>query len=154
MADLAAAYDRHALPLFRYAVTLLGSRHDAEDAVQEAFVGVARARPAVADDDALKAYLFTAVRHAAAKVAARRVATADAAEVAAPPPRPPGDDLDAALAALPYEQREVIALKIDGGLTFREIAACLGISPNTAASRYRYALEKLRAAFGEAGRDA
>ena len=47
------------------------------------------------------------------------------------------------------EQRELIALKIDGELTFAEIAACLGISPNTAASRYRYALEKLRARFEE-----
>jgi RNA polymerase sigma-70 factor (ECF subfamily) len=37
-----------------------------------------------------------------------------------------------------------VALKIDGGLTFAEIAAVLGTSINTAASRYRYTLEKLR----------
>ena len=37
-----------------------------------------------------------------------------------------------------------MGLKIDGGLTFAEIGAVTGISPNTAASRYRYALEKLR----------
>jgi hypothetical protein len=49
--------------------------------------------------------------------------------------------------ALPAAQREVIALKIDGGLTFAEIAAVIGTSANTAASRYRYALEKLRAAL-------
>ena len=42
----------------------------------------------------------------------------------------------------------MIALKIDGGLTFAEVAALLGVSANTAASRYRYALEKLRAALG------
>jgi RNA polymerase sigma-70 factor (ECF subfamily) len=52
--------------------------------------------------------------------------------------------LEQALASLPPEQREVIALKVDGGLKFHEIAAVLGTSPNTAASRYRYALEKLR----------
>ena len=46
------------------------------------------------------------------------------------------------------EPREVIALKFDGGLTFREIAAVLGVSPNTAASRYRYAMAELRAALG------
>ena len=51
------------------------------------------------------------------------------------------------------DQREVIALKVDGGLTFAEVAACLGVSPNTAASRYRYALEKLRAALGGLGHD-
>jgi DNA-directed RNA polymerase specialized sigma24 family protein len=37
-----------------------------------------------------------------------------------------------------------VGLEIDGGLTFAEIGAVAGISPNTAASRYRYALEKLR----------
>ena len=57
--------------------------------------------------------------------------------------------LAAAVAALPIEQREVIALKIDGDLTFAEIAAVIGISANTAASRYRYALEKLRAALAK-----
>jgi RNA polymerase sigma-70 factor (ECF subfamily) len=60
------------------------------------------------------------------------------------PESAPRDDLDHALALLPDDQREVIALKIDGGLTFAQIADVLNISPNTAASRYRYALEKLR----------
>ena len=53
--------------------------------------------------------------------------------------------LERALARLPVEQREVVALKVDGELTFAEIGAVMGISPNTAASRYRYALGKLRA---------
>jgi len=48
-----------------------------------------------------------------------------------------------ALRKLPREQREVVALKIWGGQTFREIAAALGIPQNTAASRYRYALKAL-----------
>jgi len=45
---------------------------------------------------------------------------------------------------LPAPQREVITLKVWGGLTFAEIAATLDIPPNTAASRYRYGLEELR----------
>jgi RNA polymerase sigma-70 factor (ECF subfamily) len=57
------------------------------------------------------------------------------------------DDLETAVGALPPEQREVIAFKIDGGLTFAQIADIMNISPNTAASRYRYALEKLRQAL-------
>jgi RNA polymerase sigma-70 factor (ECF subfamily) len=60
----------------------------------------------------------------------------------------PDDALAAAVAALPDAQREVVALKIDAGLTFAEIAAVTGTSLNTAASRYRYALEKLRTALG------
>ena len=53
-----------------------------------------------------------------------------------------------ALARLPEDQREVLALKTEGELTFEEIGLVLGIPANTAASRYRYALEKLRAALG------
>ncbi len=43
----------------------------------------------------------------------------------------------------------MVVLKIDGDLTFAQIAEVLGIPANTAASRYRYALEKLRSALGE-----
>jgi RNA polymerase sigma-70 factor, ECF subfamily len=143
---LARLYDRFAPALFRTACGLLGSAADAEDVVHDVFVAVARGRarlPAVAD---LRAYLFAALRRAAARRGSRR------------PPAPlPGDledrreqperdeELERALARLPTEQREVIALKTDGGLTFAELAAVLGISPNTAASRYRYALARLRA---------
>lgn len=49
-----------------------------------------------------------------------------------------------ALAALPGEQREVIVLKIWHEYTFEEIGELLEISPNTAAGRYRYGLQKLR----------
>ncbi len=57
---------------------------------------------------------------------------------------PPDEALAAAVAALPAAQREVLALKIDGGLTFGEIAGVTNTRPNTAASRYRYALAQLR----------
>ena len=49
-----------------------------------------------------------------------------------------------AMERLPDEQKEVLTLKIWGGQTFDEIAKILGISLNTAASRYRYAMEKLK----------
>jgi len=52
--------------------------------------------------------------------------------------------LQAALARLPAAQRDVVTLKIWGDLTFAEIATALDIPANTAASRYRYALEALR----------
>jgi RNA polymerase sigma-70 factor (ECF subfamily) len=48
------------------------------------------------------------------------------------------------LAALSQEQREVIVLKLWHEHTFEEIGGLLGISPNTAAGRYRYGLQKLR----------
>ena len=49
-----------------------------------------------------------------------------------------------ALAELPADQRAVVHLKLWAGLTFDEIAGTLGIPPNTAASRYRYGIDKLR----------
>jgi RNA polymerase sigma-70 factor (ECF subfamily) len=48
------------------------------------------------------------------------------------------------LARLPEEQREVISLKVFEGFTFNEIARICGLTTNTAASRYRYGLSKLR----------
>jgi len=47
---------------------------------------------------------------------------------------------------LPTEQKEVVFLKVFEGLTFKEIGSACGISANTAASRYRYGIEKLREA--------
>lgn len=56
-------------------------------------------------------------------------------------------ELEQAVKALAPIYREVVVLKVWSGLTFQEIAATLGIPLNTAASRYRYALDHLRAAL-------
>jgi RNA polymerase sigma-70 factor, ECF subfamily len=55
--------------------------------------------------------------------------------------------VEEALSRLPRAQREVVVMKVFGGLTFDEIAAAMGGSQNTAASRYRYGIEKLKAAL-------
>ncbi|MEM9017911.1 MAG: sigma-70 family RNA polymerase sigma factor [Verrucomicrobiota bacterium] len=60
----------------------------------------------------------------------------------------PEDDtsraLQVALTKIPEKFREVITLKVWGEQTFEEVGESLGISPNTAASRYRYGMEALR----------
>lgn len=53
------------------------------------------------------------------------------------------------LADLPAAQREVIVLKLWHGLTFEAVGEATGVSPHTAAGRYRYGLEKLRACLKE-----
>jgi RNA polymerase sigma-70 factor (ECF subfamily) len=53
-------------------------------------------------------------------------------------------EIQTALEKLPPDFREVVTLKIWGDLTFSQISEVLEISPNTAASRYRYALNSLR----------
>lgn len=147
----AALYDRSAARLFRVAWGLLGHREEAEDAVQEVFARMARARASLATVHNLNAYLFAALRRVCAETCERRARARLAATAAQEVSRVAtgqGDsevDFQEALRGLPDEQREVVLLKIDGALTFGEIAQALGISPNTAASRYRYALEKLRA---------
>src|SRR5262249_58912385 len=118
----AAVYDRQVPALYRVALTLLGSRESAEDAVQDVFAALVRSRHKLAGVADLRAYLFAALRRAAARLASARKAEPLVADVAATEPRPldveRAADLERALALLPAEQREVIALKIDGRLTF------------------------------------
>ncbi len=54
-----------------------------------------------------------------------------------------------ALRTLPPEQAEVVVLKIWEELTFAQIGEVLQISPNTAASRYQYAMAKLTSRLGK-----
>src|SRR5262245_15375863 len=67
----AALYDRYAQRLYRVAWAMLRSSQDAEDAVQEVFLGLVRSRSALGQVESLSAYLFSALRHAASRLAAR-----------------------------------------------------------------------------------
>ena len=57
------------------------------------------------------------------------------------------NQLSQAIAKLPLQQRTIISLRLHGDLTFEQIAQQEGISCNTARSRYRYGLEKLRSSL-------
>ncbi len=150
-----ALYDEYGPLLFRVGHALLGSGADAEDAVQSVFLSLIRSHKSLSGIADMRAYLLSALRHAAARIASRRtketrlMQQAARSELESTPVSKHDDafELENALRSLPPEQREIIALKIEGGLTFGEIATLLSISPNTAASRYRYALEKLRSAL-------
>ncbi|HVS54359.1 MAG TPA: sigma-70 family RNA polymerase sigma factor [Opitutaceae bacterium] len=127
---------------------------DAEDVVQEAFVRFWRHQRHLAGEP--MALLVTSVRRVALDLARRtdrRLAREERAERAGAAAAffvaPSENDerrlaIEEALRRLPSEQREVLVLKIWGELTFEQIGATLEISPNTAASRYRYALAALR----------
>lgn len=149
----AAVYDRYARRLLRTAVAMLHNQADAEDVVQEVFMSIVRSRQHLAKVENLAAYLFASLRRQVARHAAkqrREPKTTDRLDHtpesgASHPPAEQSHRLEHALLSLPAEQREVITLKIDAELTFAEIGQVLGINANTAASRYRYALQKLRA---------
>ncbi|MBN1362527.1 MAG: sigma-70 family RNA polymerase sigma factor, partial [Sedimentisphaerales bacterium] len=105
----------------------------------------------------LRAYLATCVANRArnANRDSRRGTSLDAAAPATlpcPTQRPDQwavcseefDRLRAAVLNLPYEQREVVALRVHAQLTFKDIAVAQNVSIKTVQSRYRYALDKLR----------
>jgi RNA polymerase sigma-70 factor (ECF subfamily) len=148
--------DRHGPALLLYARQWCRSRADGEDAVQDGFVRFWKSRGRARDDTA---YLFACVRTAALDLsrAGERRRRHEAA-VSVFENAPEHDDLreavEIALKQLPVEQREVLVMKIWGGLTFAQIADVLAIPGNTAASRYRYALERLEATLAtEASHD-
>lgn len=127
------------------------SAADAEDIVQEAFVRFWRQNRDVAN----RGLLYATVRSVALDLIrkdsrrARREAEAYADTVQAIEPQFEEENdsqrlLVGAIGRLPHEQREVLVMKIWNDLTFAEIGEGLGISQNTAASRYRYALAALK----------
>jgi RNA polymerase sigma-70 factor (ECF subfamily) len=125
------------------------TRADADDVVQEAFVRYWRHQRHLGGEPL--PLLLTSVRRAAidlARAHSRRLAREELAEADNDSPLFEPDErsagMESALQRLPPAQREVLALKIWGGLTFAQIAAQLDIPPDTAASRYRYALSALR----------
>lgn len=137
--------------LVLFARQFVRSASDAEDIVQDAFVRFWRKQHSIEN----RALLFATVRSIALDVLrrdsrrARREAVAFVdADHSVPPHFDAEDDNQRALAravdVLPTEQREVLVMKIWNELTFSEIATVLGISQNTAASRYRYALAALK----------
>lgn len=142
----ARLYELHAARMLAVARVLTGTLTDAEDAVQQTFLNLHLNRRALARADRPSAYAFGVLRNAAHRIRERRRPTALVADVAEPTEEdgPDTTGLARALDGLPPEQREVVTLKVDAGLTFEEIGSTLDISPNTAASRYRYALERLR----------
>jgi RNA polymerase sigma-70 factor, ECF subfamily len=151
----AELYDLCAARMLAVARALTGSAADAEDAVQQTFLDLYRSRRALGHAERPEAYAIVALRRTALRLRDRarsggelphELSDLSAREDAEPEER--SGDLARALDRLPAEQREVVALKIEGGLSFLEIGAALAISPNTAASRYRYALERLRDALG------
>jgi RNA polymerase sigma-70 factor (ECF subfamily) len=163
---LEALYQEQAPALFRFLIRLTGDEAEVKDVLQEVFIRLAKS-PGILDDVATpRAYLFR-MAHRLAIDRMRREQTHRHYNEQARREReihfsPAATDHDEAwrqktlsdsLSALPCEQKAVVLLKIWEGLTFAQIAEVLDISADTAASRYRYALDKLRAALRPLQRD-
>ena len=154
--DLERFYDEHAQAVFAFLLNLTRHEADTHNLLQEVFVKLAK-RPdlleGVRDE---RAFLLRLAHNLAIDLIRRRGAREKRYEQLAGetlalfvPAAEPDEGafreaLSAALGELPADQRAVVHLKLWEGLTFEQIAELLGIPLNTAASRYRYGLDKLR----------
>lgn len=160
---LGELYDRMIGRVWGYALAILADRPLAEDAVQQAFVKLAR-RLGEGPILCPEGYLLIAVRNEAYRLAKSQARQRHDYREGDKPKQ--ADDLwleplpgvlleeelrrqvQQAMERLPPEQREVVYLKIWENLTFQQVAQRLEISINTAASRYRYATDKLERLLG------
>ena len=150
-------YEKYKNDLLKLAVALTNDVNTAEDIVQDVFVSFAQSAAKIKPHGNLKKYLATCVanrirnrkrdrlRHEASGID-------DSDDIISNAKRPEqwailSEELELlsnAMAQIPYEQREVIGLYMQGGMTFRQIAKVQNASINTIQGRYRYGLNKLR----------
>lgn len=150
----AQLYERHKAALYRYLLRGVGDRALAEELYQDVWLRLIQARAGYRPRARFSAWLFTMAHHRMVDHyrSARRMEH-DPPEPAAPVHDQPdaqaenqdrGARLRAAIAGLPFEQREAFLLREERGLSLAEIASVTGVNPETAKSRLRYAVAKLR----------
>jgi RNA polymerase sigma-70 factor, ECF subfamily len=144
-------YDAHGASLYRYALMLLADHAGAEDAVQQVFTTLLRHSGSIDNEQhylrrAVRNQCYSALRRGRVRGTTDRplLEAVEAAGIS-------NHDrlaIEEALMALPPDQREVVHLHVFEGMTFQEVADGLAESINTVASRYRYAIGKLRIVLG------
>lgn len=157
MAAFLKIYERYKRDVLTLSAALLGHRDGAEDVLHDVFVSLAEGLRHRQPPKNLKGYLLTAaanrVRDGFRKAKRHPGPLHEGAPLEASKPGNPATlvaeseqakHLWESVLSLPDEQRDAIAFKVYGGLTFREVAERTGTSINTVQSRYRYGLEKLR----------
>ncbi len=165
--------EEHGPKLLLFARQQTRSHEDAKDIFQDALVKLVekvRSGEFVGGQEAWQPYLYTAIRRLAIDLSRRDdrrkrredsvTADAETGQYDALLPwfeTESSEDetrvqLERGLKELPEKFAEVIVMKIWGERTFAEIGETLGISQNTAASRYRYGLEALKKNLGSARR--
>jgi RNA polymerase sigma-70 factor (ECF subfamily) len=145
--DVRRLYDQHGPALVAYACGFVRDTAAAEDVVHQVFLRLLSTERTM--PDAPVAYVYRSVRNAALNARRSGLKLTELDPQSSVFQHRDGNQeaalaLEKALAGLPEEQREVVVMRVWSGLTLEEIAAAVGAPLNTIASRYRYALEKLR----------
>ncbi len=159
-AALCRIYEKYRDRLLKVAAALLNDRSAIEDVLHDVFVAFAQTTGQFRLQGSLKGYLAICVANRARDVnrtnQRRATVRADGIDMRAADTGGPdrlamsrewATRLGTAMAELPDEQREIIVLHLQSKLPFREIAKLKEVSINTAMSRYRYGLDKLRSAL-------
>ncbi len=149
MQEVEEAWNAYSQKMYGYALSLLTHPSEAEDALQNVFMNFARVHQDRGGIENPQAYLYRVTRHECFRRQGlkRHLPLPDKPVLLIEAPqenREKALDISRALPTLPLEQREIVVLKLYHHQTFKEIALLLNLSLNTAASRYRYGLEKLR----------
>ena len=160
-AALRRIYEKYIDDLLNVALSLLSDIQSAEDCLHDVFVDFAAGCNGLIIHRNLKSYLVSCVANRARDQLRKqaRQSKCQSGQFCSPaiPAGPAKQLIDAeesvrvfeALAELPYQQREVFVLHVQGQMRFREIAGLLGVSINSVQSRYRYGIKKLRAILKE-----
>jgi RNA polymerase sigma-70 factor, ECF subfamily len=140
-------YEAKATGLILYGRALGLSHGEAEDVLQETFLALMQSPefPREPENYCLRSFRNRSLNYKRSlwRRLARELESQRWFEKS-PGESPAERDAMRGLAGLPVEQREVIVLKIWNQFTFEEIGGLLEISPNTAAGRYRYGLQKIK----------
>lgn len=154
--DLERLYDAHAQGIFAFVLNLTRHEADTRDVLQEVFAKLAAQPELLRGIRDERGFLLRLAHNLVIDLIRRRgtreknyeqfAAEADAAFESSHDADEQSfrSALSVALSELPVEQRAVVHLKLWEGRTFEAIAEMLDISANTGASRYRYAIDKLR----------
>jgi len=150
-------YDKYHSQLLKIAIVLTGNIDTAEDIVQEVFVNFSQISKRLELRGSLKSYLTTSVLNAVRNLRRSRnrhnTDTLDETEqIVSMTKRPEQwavlseqlENLSIAMTNLPYEQKEVITLRMEADMPFNKIADLQKTSISTVNARYRYGIEKLR----------
>lgn len=154
---LCRIYEKYESDLLTLAINLLGDSSTAKDVVQDVFISFVQCAGRFNLTGSLKTYLAKCVankcRDRIRKIQRHKENQIDEAEQTVSTTDGPVQlvihseelqHLSRALMELPYEQRETIILRLDGGLKFKAIAKSQKVSIKTVQSRYRYGIDKLR----------
>jgi len=143
--------ERYQAEAIGHAIAILGSREDAMDAVQEAFIDAFKALDRLDLTRRFYPWFYVILRNRCYKIAGGRknrdMASVDQMEILAPTASIQPEDtilLERAMLELPIEDRELITLKHLDGLSYQELAERLQVPPGPIMSRLYHARKLLR----------